>query len=124
LRSDGDRPALFDVRALGSVLGWSGESGERLRRVARGLGSLREPDEFAAGHPAGAVNVPLASLPEALSRLPEAPIAFTCRSGARSLRAAQAAHAAGRSDVSNVTGGYIAWEKAGLPIETSTRAEA
>ena len=91
----------------------------RLRLV-----DVREPDEFAAGHPAGAVNVPLASLPGALGRLPDGPIAFTCRSGARSLRATQAAHAAGRSDVSNVTGGYIAWEKAGLPTEINAGGAA
>ena len=83
------------------------------------LVDVREPGEFAAGHPAGAVNVPLTSLPETLGILPDGPIAFTCRSGARSLRAAQAAHAAGRSDVSNVAGGYIAWQKSGLPTETS-----
>jgi rhodanese-related sulfurtransferase len=88
------------------------------------LVDVREPDEFAARHPAGAVNVPLTGLREALGRLPDEPIAFTCRSGARSLRATQAAHAAGRSDVSNVTGGYIAWEKAGLPTETSARGAA
>ncbi len=91
----------------------------RLRLV-----DVREPDEFAAGHPAGAVNVPHASLPDALGRLPDGPIAFTCQSGGRSLRATQAAHAAGRSDVRNVMGGYIAWEKATLPIETSTGAQS
>jgi len=91
----------------------------RLRLV-----DVREPDEFAAGHPAGAVNVPLASLPAAIAGLPDGPIAFTCQSGARSLQATQAAHAAGRSDVSTVTGGYMAWEKAGLPTETSAGAAA
>ncbi len=91
----------------------------RLRLV-----DVREPDEFDAGHPAGAVNVPLASLPEAIGGLPDGPIAFTCRSGARSLRATQAAHAAGRCDVSNVTGGYMAWEKAGLPTETNAGGAA
>lgn len=85
---------------------------------------VREPTEFAAGHPAGAVNVPLTSLPDAISGLPEGPIAFTCRSGARSLRATQAALAAGRSDVTNLTGGYMAWQKAGLPTETSAGAAA
>jgi rhodanese-related sulfurtransferase len=91
----------------------------RLRLV-----DVREAAEFAAGHPAGAVNVPLTSLPDAISGLPEGPIAFTCQSGARSLRATTATHAAGRSDVSNVTGGYIAWEKAGLPTETSAAGAA
>ncbi len=85
---------------------------------------VREPGEFAAGHPAGAVNVPLASVPEALGRLPDGPIAFTCQSGARSLRATQAARAAGRSDVTNVTGGYVAWEKAGLPTESNAKGTA
>jgi rhodanese-related sulfurtransferase len=88
------------------------------------LVDVRQPDEYAAGHPAGAVNVPLTSLPAAIDGLPEGPIAFTCQSGARSLRATRAARTAGRSDVSNVTGGYMAWEKAGLPIETSAGGAA
>ncbi len=91
----------------------------RLRLV-----DVRQPDEFAAGHPAGSINVPLASLPAAIGGLPDGPIAFTCRSGARSLRATQAAHAARRSDVRNVTGGYIAWEKAGLPTEINAEGAA
>jgi len=91
----------------------------RLRLV-----DVREPDEFAAGHPAGAVNMRLASLPDAIGGLSDGPIAFTCQSGARSLRAIQAAHAAGHSDVSTVAGGYMAWVKAGVPTETSAGGAA
>ena len=82
------------------------------------LVDVRQPDEFAGGHPAGSINVPLTTLPAAIGELPDGPIAFSCRSGARSLRAARAAVAAGRSDVSNVAGGYLAWQNAGLPIAT------
>lgn len=110
-RTPNDAISQIDVTAADTA-----SRAGRLRLV-----DVREPDEFAAGHPAGAVNVPLASLPEALGWLPEGPIAFTCQSGGRSLRATQAAHAAGRSDASNVTGGYVAWEKASLPIESNAK---
>jgi rhodanese-related sulfurtransferase len=39
-----------------------------------------------------------------------------CRSGGRSMQVAKALAAVGFTDVTNVTGGIIAWESAGLPI--------
>jgi rhodanese-related sulfurtransferase len=82
------------------------------------LVDVREPDEFAAGHPAGAVNVPLSRLPGALDELPAGPLAISCRSGARSRKAGELALAAGRTEVQNVAGGYLAWDAAGLPTES------
>ena len=45
------------------------------------------------------------------------PVAFICRSGARSARATRQARAAG-IDAHNVRGGMIAWDRAGLPTTT------
>jgi rhodanese-related sulfurtransferase len=42
-------------------------------------------------------------------------VAFVCRSGARSARATRAAAKAGL-DAVNVSGGVIAWTRAGLPL--------
>ena len=80
---------------------------------------VREPDEYAAGHVEGALLMPLARTVEmALAAgLPkDEPVYVFCRSGNRSLQAAQALVAAGYEDVRNVDGGIIAWTAAGLPV--------
>lgn len=74
------------------------------------LVDVREPAEFAAGHLAGARNVPLGALLASLGSLPDAPLAFACRGGARSLQAARLARAAGRATVAHLEGGLLAWQ--------------
>ncbi|HJL14640.1 MAG TPA: rhodanese-like domain-containing protein [Sandaracinaceae bacterium LLY-WYZ-13_1] len=50
---------------------------------------VRTPQEFAAGHVEGAINVPVQTLPEAASELAiDRPVVVYCRSGHRSARAA------------------------------------
>jgi rhodanese-related sulfurtransferase len=88
------------------------------------LVDVREPDEFAAGHPSGACNIPLGRVEEAVGELPAGPIAFSCKSGRRSQKAADAAVAAGRTDITNVSGGFEAWQEAGLPIQTIPEGQA
>lgn len=79
---------------------------------------VREPDEWAAGHMAGAVHVPLGELDPAT--VPEGtPIVVVCRSGNRSSKAATALQESGR-DVFNMAGGMKAWQQAGLPVVTDT----
>lgn len=77
---------------------------------------VRELEEWAAGHIAGATLKPLGDLdPE---KCPAArPIVAVCRSGNRSGRAAQLLAAAGR-DVVNMAGGMNAWAENGFPIVT------
>ncbi len=80
---------------------------------------VREPYEYEAGHVEGALLMPLARTVElALAAgLPkDEPVYVFCRSGNRSLQAAQALVAAGYQDVRNVDGGIIAWTAAGLPV--------
>ncbi len=58
---------------------------------------VRGPAEFAEGHVAGAVNVPVDELPARLGELPsDRAVVVYCRSGARSARAAEVLRAAGR----------------------------
>jgi rhodanese-related sulfurtransferase len=77
---------------------------------------VREPGEFAEVHAPRARLIPLGRLGAALADLAAegVPVAFVCRSGARSARATRQARAAG-DDAHNVRGGMIAWERAGLP---------
>ena len=81
---------------------------------------VRESSEFEAGHPVGALNVPLSTLPDALDQLPAGPLVLSCESGSRSLKAAKLALKAGRREVHNIVGGCLAWNAAGLPIERGT----
>ncbi len=78
---------------------------------------VRQPDEFAAGHIAGAQLIPLGELPRRLSELPrEREILCVCWSGSRSQAAAQQLIAAGFK-VTNINGGMMAWQQAKLPVK-------
>lgn len=80
---------------------------------------VREPAEWAVGHADGAVHVPLGGLTDALPRLESEAsgrtLAFICRTGSRSGKAAVEA-ASGDVEVVNVVGGTTAWQEAGLPM--------
>lgn len=83
------------------------------------LVDVREAGEFTAGHAPDARHVALGQLAASLDKLrgEDRPVAFICRSGARSARATRQARAAG-IDAHNVRGGMIAWDRAGLPTTT------
>jgi MFS family permease len=72
---------------------------------------VRSPDEFAAGHVAGAVNVPLDSLAAQTAALPKAAVLVTVcgKGGGRSERAASELRALGRSSARSLCGGTQAW---------------
>ncbi|MFH7341163.1 rhodanese-like domain-containing protein [Streptomyces sp. KHY 26] len=100
---------------------------EARRRVENGeltLVDVREDDEWAARHPAGAVHAALSALPAGLSDLPDGPLAFVCRTGTRSMQGGAQAIRAGRSSVYSVAGGLEAWEAAGLPVTFPDREDA
>lgn len=78
---------------------------------------VRGASEFAHAHIAGAMNIPVGYLSDALASLPDGPIAVHCQAGARSAIAASVLRAAGRSDVTNVVGGIDAWIAGGQPVE-------
>lgn len=77
---------------------------------------VREPDEYREGHVPGAESIPLATVPEHLERFAaDGPTYLICRSGGRSMRAAEFAAAAGY-DVVNVAGGTLAWVESGRDV--------
>ncbi|WP_439547141.1 rhodanese-like domain-containing protein [Sandarakinorhabdus sp.] len=80
------------------------------------LVDVREPNEFAAEHIAGAVNVPLSSFDAAA--LPHAPGRVTvlqCAGGKRSGMALDRCAAVEASADTHLAGGLGAWKAAGLP---------
>lgn len=77
---------------------------------------VREADEFAAGHAPQAVHVALGDLEANVDHLaPGRTIVCVCRSGNRSMLAAQFLTAHGR-DARNLDGGMRAWAAAELDI--------
>ncbi len=73
---------------------------------------VREPDEYAAGHIEGAINIPLRELMKHLDELPNsktAPILLYCHSQKRATHALVILHMLGYIKVYNLEGGYAAY---------------
>lgn len=87
------------------------------------LVDIRETDEFARRHIAGAISQPLSTWEAAhLSVMPDQDVIFACRSGMRTAGACDrlAARVAGTAHV--LKGGVDAWDKAGLPLIRDAKA--
>jgi len=74
---------------------------------------VREPEEYAAGHIEGAVNIPLRELMRHLDELPSsrtAPILVYCHSQKRATHALVILHELGYLKAYNLQGGYAAYQ--------------
>lgn len=107
---------------------------------------VRSQREFAAGHPAGAINIPIAE-PDASGQMAfnqeflavvektlpkDTPLLVGCLSGKRSETACRVLEEAGYTDLSNVAGGFgglkdmmgrviqSGWSQLGLPVSEDT----
>lgn len=81
------------------------------------LVDVRNPGETAQGVIPGAREMPLPVLTGSMADLePTAPVVVYCASGYRSTVAASVLRAAGFDDVSDLVGGFGAWQSAGLPL--------
>jgi rhodanese-related sulfurtransferase len=76
---------------------------------------VREPDEFAAGHIPGAINMPLSTFQAASCRIRARWWCSTVR--AASVRAWRSTAARRRGGRHASGGGFGAWKAAGLPVE-------
>lgn len=110
---------------------------------------VRSEQEFAAGHAAGALNVPIAHLGAGgmepnedflavvEAALPkDAPLVVGCKMGGRSARACEILAQAGYTRLHNIDGGFggrpdapaesarKGWQRSGLPVETAAPAES
>jgi len=84
---------------------------------------VREYPEFAAGHLKDARLIPLAEIERRAGELPkDQPMVCMCRSGRRSAEAAEIFARLGFTNVTQLTGGVMAWEQAGLPLEKEAHA--
>ncbi|MGH8292445.1 MAG: rhodanese-like domain-containing protein [Gammaproteobacteria bacterium] len=83
---------------------------------------VREPEEYAAGHIPGAVNIPRGVLEFKINQYPDLQdrdreIVMQCQGGGRSALATVAMQELGFRHVVNLAGGFGAWNAAGLPTE-------
>jgi rhodanese-related sulfurtransferase len=96
------------------------DQAEAAIRAADVLIDVREADEYAAGHIAGAVHVPRGLLEFKLGNTPELAardlnIVLYCKNSGRAALAADSLHAMGYLTVSSIAGGIDAWIDAGKP---------
>src|SRR5204862_5333371 len=108
---------------------------------------VRSTAEFAAGHPAGAVNIPLIERDDETGEMmpnpdfvrvvkanfePGTPLLLGCQMGGRSMRAAEILQTFGYADVANVRGGFggarqqgdPGWADSGLPVDVQPQPGA
>jgi len=80
----------------------------------------REPNEYKLGHIPGAINIPRGLLEfqvEGKISDKNANIVMYCKSGGRGCLACESIGDMGYKNVKNMEGGWMAWEKAGYPVE-------
>lgn len=95
---------------------------ERLSSGRAVLVDIREADEYARSHVAGAISQPLSRWDSAhLTIHPAADVIFTCKSGMRTAGACDRLAARIDGPAYVLQGGLDGWEKAGLPVVTDAR---
>ncbi len=79
---------------------------------------VRTPEEYAAGHIPGALNIPFDQVAQRISEV-DAPhgVALYCMVGPRARKGESALLSAGYTSVLHLEGGLAAWQAAGLPVE-------
>jgi len=86
---------------------------------------VRTPEEFAAAHVPGAINIPhdkLAARIDELTGASDQVIVVYCRSGRRSALALTTLHDAGFKNLRHLEGDFLAWKAADRPVEEAAPA--
>jgi len=87
---------------------------------------VREADEYAAGHLAGAINLPRGLLEFKLSATPaleprDLNVVLYCKTSGRAALAASTMQSMGYLHVVSIAGGYDAWVESGKPVVKPTQ---
>ena len=89
----------------------AGELAARLSKNGLVVLDVRNQNEWDEGHLPEALHIPLGHLSDRLSEVPrDTPIVVHCQAGARSAIAASLMEKLGRKGVTNLVGGYEAWQ--------------
>jgi len=110
---------LAELRSVISEI--TPEEAQRRREQGAILIDVREPDEVAQGSPQGATRIVRGFLELKIEdEVPDLhrPLLTLCAGGVRSLLAADNLLKLGYHDVTSVAGGFNAWKRASLPVET------
>lgn len=103
------KPAVVEVTA---------EQARTKQQTGAVIVDVREQYELREGFITGAVHIPLRSLSQRMRELdPSKEIVIVCRSGNRSIAAAQLLQQGGFPQVSSMAGGMIAWTRQRFPVE-------
>jgi rhodanese-related sulfurtransferase len=84
---------------------------------------VRDEAEFANGHIADAIHIPVADLESRIAELKKyktKPLLVNCQRGARSAKACEILRKAEFTQVHNLHGGLDAWQQAKLPLVKSS----
>jgi rhodanese-related sulfurtransferase len=121
-----DAAALTAAAAVLGTIVWSrlagtkpAQAGELAKHAGTFILDVRTEGEFGQGHLGRAVLIPVHELPGRLSELPadkKTPILVYCAVGGRSSMAAVILKAKGYANVHDLSGGIVAWQRAGLPV--------
>lgn len=85
---------------------------------------VREVDEWELGHAPGAVHIPMVDVPARIDELDfDAELYVVCRQGGRSIEVVKYLEHIGR-EAFHVSGGMVAWQKAGRPVVADGDHEA
>jgi len=80
---------------------------------------VRSPEEYAAGHVPGAVNIPYDQVASRLAEVPkDKDVVLYCKSGRRAGIAAEALANQGYTRLQHLEGDIVAWVEKGRPVET------
>ena len=112
--------SLFGYRLRGVKEVGSAEALQLINHKNAIILDVREESEFKAGHILNSKLLPLGKVRERigeLERYREQPVVVVCRSGQRSAAACVLLGKHGFSQVYNLTGGVLGWQKASLPLE-------
>jgi rhodanese-related sulfurtransferase len=79
---------------------------------------VREVSEFATVRVEGAALLPMSQVAVRLDEIPrDRPVLVLCNSGSRSATVAAHLLQHGWTDVGNIAGGIVGWERMGLPVK-------
>src|SRR5918996_1272617 len=112
---------LERIKRRVEVIGLEPARGENERGVA--LIDVREQNEWDEAHLDAATHVPQGELVERIDELapdPSKRLLLHCRTDNRSSRMADELAGLGYENVGVIEGGIVAWEEAGLPIESES----
>jgi hydroxyacylglutathione hydrolase len=95
----------------------------KLAAAAVTLLDVRGRSEWNESRVPGALHIPMGEVVRRLGEVPAGlPVVCLCESGSRSAIVASLLRAHGRGEVSNLSGGISAWERAGLPVDREAPA--